>query len=295
MANFTFRETAETRVRNLSVAAAVYNTSVHGSLHCQQCHPDVKEYPHRFEPTRKTVSCGDDCHATDAKGAPYTHAKVASEFAGSVHGAALKKNNNDAPTCLSCHGKGSPHAIVKARKAVSLQEKMALCAACHDDHALMEKNKVPTEAVSSYRRSFHFKAIRFGQTNTAVCQDCHTVHGVLPKDSARSSIAPANVAQTCGKDGCHPGAKMNFAMSGANHLGMRVEREPLLSFMEEFFLLLTAGTLVMLVIGIALDVQKKFGWLALAARGARALARQAGQLATAARPALRFAKRMLIN
>jgi hypothetical protein len=65
--------------------------------------------------------------------------------------------------------------------------------------------------------------------------------------------------------------------------------------MEEFFLVLTAGTLVMLVIGIALDVQKKFGWLALATRGARALARQAGQLATAARPALRFAKRVLID
>ncbi|MBL0175614.1 MAG: hypothetical protein IPP94_10180 [Ignavibacteria bacterium] len=295
MANFAFRDSSLTRVRDLSVAAAAYNASVHGSLHCQQCHPEVKEYPHRFEPARKVVGCGDDCHATDPKGAPYTHAKVADEFGASVHGATLKKKNSDAPTCLSCHGKGSPHAIVKARKAVTITEKMALCVTCHDDHAVMTRNKVTTEAVSSYKRSFHYKAIRFGETNTAVCQDCHTVHGVLPRDSARSTIAPANVARTCGQDKCHPGANMNFAMSGANHLGLRIEREPLLWFMENFFLVLTLGTLVMLLVGIALDVQRKYGWLALAGKGTRAVGRRTLRLTEAARPALRFAKRILID
>ena len=81
-----------------------------------------------------------------------------------------------------------------------------------------------TDAVDSYRRSFHYKAIRFGETNTAVCQDCHTVHDVLPKDSAHSSIADANLPKTCGQSDCHPGAQMNFSMSGANHLDLRIDR-----------------------------------------------------------------------
>jgi len=151
---------------------------------------------------------------------------------------------------------------------------MTQCVACHDNRAMMTRNKVNPDAVSSYRRSFHYKAITFGATGAAVCQDCHTAHRVLPRDSATSSIAAGSVARTCGQDGCHRGARLNFAMSGANHLALRMEREPLLRFLESFFKVLTLGTMVMLVAGIALDVQRKFRWLALARRTVAWLARR---------------------
>jgi len=127
----------------------------------------------------------------------------------------------------------------------------------------MKSNNVTTDAVSSYKRSFHFKAIKFGETTTAVCQDCHTTHHVLPHDSMQASISSKNIAATCGKNNCHPGAQMNFAMSGANHLTIKIEEEPILKFEEQFFIVLTFGSMAMLVVGIVLDIQKKFGWLIL--------------------------------
>ncbi|HEX9007289.1 MAG TPA: hypothetical protein VF889_08335, partial [Bacteroidota bacterium] len=190
---------------------------------------------------------------------------------------------------------GNPHGVMPAQRRLSPQTKMALCAACHDDAPRMVRNKVNPGAVSSYRRSFHYKAIRFGQTNTAVCQDCHTVHHVLPKDSVGSSIAPAHIAGTCGQQQCHPGARLNFAMSGANHLDLKIEEAPLLGYLEKFFVLLTGGTMAMLVAGIILDIQRKFGWLFLLGIGFRRLASLLAAASRIGRPILRFGRKVLID
>jgi hypothetical protein len=166
---------------------------------------------------------------------------------------------------------------------------------CHADEEKMRRNKATTDPVTTYQRSFHYKAIHFGETNTAVCQDCHTVHGVLPKDSVRSSIHASNISTTCGQQACHPGAKLNFSMSGLNHLGLRIGREPILRGIELFFIVLTAGSMLMLVIGIILDIQKKFGWQVLVARWMRAAARAIRSTAPPARGAIRLARRILID
>jgi hypothetical protein len=280
MANLAYRDTITFQVRNFSVPPAVYGASVHAALQCRSCHDEITAYPHTFAGSRPKVSCGDDCHATNAKGERYTHEKIASEFNHSVHGridARIGRVNQDAPTCRTCHAKDDLHGIRKAARSLDAKAKMDLCVECHDNATLMARNHVTTEAVQSYRRSFHFKAIKFGHANTAVCQDCHTVHHVLPREDSSSSIAAGHVARTCGQENCHPGAKMNFALSGANHLSMRIEKEPILWFEENFFLALTAGTLLMLIVGIILDVQKKYGWLATARRAALSLGRPIGR------------------
>jgi hypothetical protein len=295
MENFALRESALATPRDLSVPADSFRISVHGRLDCRQCHQDITHYPHTITATTGHVTCADDCHATDSEGKPYTHSSIVAGFASSVHGKGLGNSNPDAPGCLTCHGGGDPHTIARAAKETSVTSKMKLCVDCHDDPERMARNDLTTDAVESYRRSFHYKAIRFGETNTAVCQDCHTVHGVLPKDSTRSSIADANLPKTCGQSNCHPGAEMNFSMSGANHLGLRIERDPILWFEENFFLALTLGTMAMLAVGIALDVQRKFGWLRAGAKGMQRISGLAKTTWGYAGSAGRFIKRMLID
>ena len=266
MRNLAFRDSATLVVHRYSVPADTFARSAHGGLSCRQCHSDVNEYPHVFATPRVPVSCGADCHATDATGRPYTHQKEVTDFLSSAHRTGLTDSTSASPRCTTCHGGADPHAVPKAPAKLTQREKMAQCVACHDDRPLMTRNGVNPDAVSSYHRSFHYKAITFGSTTAAVCQDCHTAHHVLPPDSAASSVAAGHIAQTCGQLGCHQGAKLNFAMSGANHLALRIEHEPVLRFLEWFFKVLTVGTMLMLMAGIALDVQKKFGLVALAHR-----------------------------
>lgn len=308
--NLGYRETAGAPARSFTVAAASFHASAHGKLACRQCHVETDSFPHAPAAQRVRVTCDRDCHAVDSAGRPYTHAQIAAEFRESVHGDSVvtlstgttrRGFDRDAPTCLTCHGGGDAHAIVPVAK-VTRSAKMALCVRCHDDRSMMERHGVPAEAVVSYRRSFHYKALRFGEPGTAICIDCHTTHHILPPTDARASIAPAALTNTCGQKGCHAGARRNFSVSGANHLDLRVEREPLLWFEERFFLLLTGGTMLMLLVGIVLDVQRKFGWVVLARRAAGALGRR-GRWLPRLRPALarsgqrglRLARQLLID
>lgn len=295
MATFAVRDSVTLKVRDLSVHADRFNSSVHRNIRCQQCHDGMTSYPHAASALKRRVSCGDDCHTTDSTGRPYNHARISDELAASVHGVGLKARSADAPSCMSCHGSGKAHEVRKAAKSVSPATKMELCVKCHDDAEMMRRNRSNTEAVSTYKRSFHYKAIHFGATGTAVCQDCHTVHGVLPKDSVRSSISSANISRTCGQKACHPGAAMNFSMSGFNHLGLRIEREPILLWIERFFIVLTAGSMAMLLVGIVLDIQRKFGWGRLALRGYRGLGRVWIGAAQPARVVVRTARKLLID
>ncbi len=278
MRNFAFRDLiADThgvnfdRITNLTVAPDTFKASVHGKIACQHCHENIKEYPHDLAGGRTKVTCDASCHANDQGGKPYNHVVVYGQFTSSVHSKGLTDPANGSPRCETCHGAGNPHAIQRAKGVLSKSERMDLCINCHENRELMTARHVDPEAISSYRQSFHYKAIRFGQTTTAVCQDCHTVHAILPPDSAASSISATHIAATCGQDNCHPGVNMNFAMSGANHLKFRIEKSMLLFLEEKLFVVLTLGTMVMLVIGIILDVQKKFGWLDLLGRGMQAV------------------------
>ncbi len=273
MPNLGYRDSANAAPREFTIAAGVFHGSAHGALGCAQCHPQAVEFPHPAARAAAQPSCDGDCHVVDSLGRPYTHAREAADLRASIHGAG---HDPDDPTCLTCHGAGNPHAIARMTGAPPAV-RMAACTGCHADREMMARHGVPADAVVSYERSFHYKAIRFGATGTAVCTDCHTAHHVLPAGDQRSSVAAGNLTRTCGQANCHEGAQRNFAVSGANHLDLRVDKSPLLFFEEKFFLLLTAGTMLMLLVGIVLDVQKKFDWLVLARRLGRFAGRFAGR------------------
>ncbi|HNN79818.1 MAG TPA: hypothetical protein PKL30_13115, partial [Leptospiraceae bacterium] len=261
MNNFSYLNEDLKSLKNLTVNTEEFKNSAHGKLNCIDCHKETKSYPHNTDLPK--VGCNSDCHSIDKEGKTYTHSKQENEFNDSIHTKGKIKSNPDSPTCINCHGYTNVHNIKKVTKTITQGEKISQCIVCHDNKEMMIRNKVEADAVESYRQSFHYKAVKFGGISSATCQDCHAVHKILPKDNQEASIHPNKVSDTCGQSGCHEGVKLNFAMSGANHLKLRVEKEPILYWEEKMFQILTGGTMAMLVVGIILDIQKKFGWFSV--------------------------------
>src|SRR6185503_216874 len=79
----------DTNGHSIAVDGKVFGDSVHGSLKCNDCHTNIKQYPHPEQVAK--VECK-TCHADQS-----------SSLAGSVHA-----DSKDHP-CTSCHG--SAHKI----------------------------------------------------------------------------------------------------------------------------------------------------------------------------------------
>lgn len=135
----------------------------------------------------QTPACG-GCHETEGR--------------LETHGAHAK-----AATCVDCHG-GKLDAADKAAGhgsgftgKISRLKIPALCATCHSDVRRMNPFGLPTDQLAQYLTSHHGEAIAKGDTDAAVCIDCHGAHGIRPPRDPSSPVSPANVPATCGR--CH--------------------------------------------------------------------------------------------
>jgi len=116
-------------------------------------------------------------------------------------------------TCVSCHG-GDPtiddDGAMDPKKGFKATPKRAqipaFCASCHADGAYMRQYNpsLRTDQLAQYRTSTHGKRLAQGDTNVAVCTDCHSVHGIRPARDPESTVHPLNVATTCAR--CHADA-----------------------------------------------------------------------------------------
>jgi len=66
--------------------------------------------------------------------------------------------------------------------------------------------------------------------NSAVCTDCHGVHGILKTDD-RLRREPGNLLATCQK--CHPSAGPNWTGAWVGHNRIDVQQTPLLYYTEQ--------------------------------------------------------------
>lgn len=253
---FVVRDSVHRAPRLLTVSADAHAKSVHGALACTQCHGEVRRYPHELGADRPRVGCDADCHAVDTAGRAVRHTAAAADYARSVHRRGVTARPEGSPDCDDCHG-GDPHGVRPVRELASPQARLESCAPCHDDAERMAVRGVATDAVASYRQSFHFKALSLGSPRAAVCTQCHGAHGVRAPQDTLSSVHPRRLPATCGQQGCHRGVKLPFAMSGANHLALRVARDPTLTMVETLFGWLGAIVLLVLGAGVALDVQRR--------------------------------------
>lgn len=122
-------------------------------------------------------------------------------------------------SCHDCHGgdpaKGGDDDLSAAHdERKGWREKPArlqipqFCAKCHADAAFMKKfnPQARVDQLSEYRTSVHGKRNAAGDDKTAVCIDCHGVHGIRAIKDPRSKVHPTQVADTCAR--CHNDAQL---------------------------------------------------------------------------------------
>jgi hypothetical protein len=63
-----------------------------------------------------------------------------------------------------------------------------------------------THQLDDYKQSMHGKAWQQGDTNVAVCVDCHSEHRIMAPEDPRSTVSRKNVATTCAR--CHSDAPL---------------------------------------------------------------------------------------
>lgn len=172
---------------------------VHGQLglSCVNCHQDLAEADLPHPPELEPVDCG-SCHAG-----------VQGTYEESVHGYALERGNQRAPTCASCHGS---HNILSSSDPSSPTHKVRLpatCASCHGTAGLLTDQivKLP-QSFTDYAQSIHGQGAERGIATAASCSDCHGVHSLKGSVDPASTINPLNVASTCGQ--CHPDIQLEY-------------------------------------------------------------------------------------
>jgi cytochrome b subunit of formate dehydrogenase len=184
---------------SLHVDPQGFKDSIHGSMFtCVDCHTDVKSAAH--ETTPQHITCA-TCHA-DQQAA----------YDRSFHAKAVQGGNNNAATCVDCHG--SPHELLPAsdpKSRVHHTNIPATCGACHSQKFVMEKSGLSVQTVASYQQSVHGHAVANGSEKAAVCTDCHGTHEILDARDSKSPIFKFNVPVTCGK--CHDQISKEFQQS----------------------------------------------------------------------------------
>jgi hypothetical protein len=115
-------------------------------------------------------------------------------------------------SCVRCHGEVGPEHAKDPSKPLGLptgrELKVQMSQLCTKCHAGVYEE--------SYKASFHGIAVAHGDSRAATCVDCHGSHGIQPARNPQSTVAKANVAQTCSTTGCHANAPANFA-EGTEH------------------------------------------------------------------------------
>jgi predicted CXXCH cytochrome family protein len=179
---------------SIAVDGSKFSASIHGSLQCNNCHADIKEYPHPDHIAK--VDCK-TCHADEA-----------SKLTGSVHSSAKEH------PCTSCHG--NAHEIfpkTDSRSAVYPLNVPKTCGQCHSDGTMATNRGLPS-VYPHYMDSIHgFALSKEGLLVAANCQSCHGSHGILSHKDPASPTFKANIPKTCGT--CH--AKINDDYQGGAH------------------------------------------------------------------------------
>lgn len=181
--------------RSLFVDLAEIKASKHSKTSCSQCHAQVNVSRRR---PCETITANVDCSSC--------HAEIGAQYQKSTHGVLAARHDSNAPICSECHG---THGILAKRDPQSRTfptNVPDLCARCHREgnKAAVRYTGDQHQIIERYTESIHGKGLlKSGLTVTAMCTDCHTAHGELPRDDPASSVNPKNLPATCGR--CHHG------------------------------------------------------------------------------------------
>jgi cytochrome b subunit of formate dehydrogenase len=221
---------------------------------CAVCHGDVHETSrtHTAE-FRKAVpdTCG------------MCHSEIADQFRASVHGTAVARGDLQAAVCTDCHGEHSilPHG--DRSSTVSTGRIRETCGRCHGDMRLSRRFGLPADRLTTFDASFHGLAAKAGSQSVASCASCHGYHDILPSTDAKSRVAPANLARTCGQ--CHEGAGSRFAL-GTIHAAEGRDEVAAVRVVRNFYLFLIPALIGIMLLHHGGDWIRKLAALRLSRR-----------------------------
>lgn len=235
-----------------------YKLSVHGravaagktdAATCSDCHGSHEIYAGRD--ARSKVN-----HWNVPSTCGACHTEIAKTYAGSVHGQAVARGARDAPVCTDCHGE---HVILAPSEPSSLVNPVRVssvtCGRCHGDERIDARYNLPVDRVPTFADSYHGLASRAGSQTVANCASCHGVHNILPSSDPRSTVNPANLANTCGA--CHAGAGQRFAIGPVHVLPATRSEHPVVRFIRHIYWILIPLTLGLMLLHHGLDFFRK--------------------------------------
>jgi len=189
-------------------------------VQCQTCHTkDIAK--HTFHKTviaagaDKSSMCK-DCHGThnvvspNVKGGKFSKATIAEDcgtchsiqkdhFDKSAHGAALKANVKNSPSCLECHSVLYPSSSKSQNQAEKKLQQEKMCMSCHGKKESTQD--VASEFIHAYEQSVHANALKNGNGKAATCVDCHSSHDMQKGSNPDSKVNKKNIPSTCAQ--CH--------------------------------------------------------------------------------------------
>lgn len=128
------------------------------------------------------------------------HPRTRVAFEASVH---ARENVG----CTNCH-RGAADAIdaklAHAGDFTKLDDRRRIprvCAECHSDLTKMRPFNLPVDQYAIYQTSQHGIAVALGETEAAVCIDCHGSHEIRGVGDPLSPVHARNVDETCER--CH--------------------------------------------------------------------------------------------
>ncbi|MFQ5847511.1 MAG: multiheme c-type cytochrome [Candidatus Methylomirabilales bacterium] len=182
----------------LAAPAREFGTSVHAAkgFGCVSCHGgDPKEAGmEAMDPAKGYIGkpkhrqipqvCG-RCHS-DARFMkrynPALRVDQVAEYRTSVHGQRLSQlADPKVATCVSCHTAHSIRPPSDPRSTVHPLKVADTCGACHGDAEYMRAYGIPTDQLTKYKASIHWKTMLLkGDLSAPTCNDCHGNHGATP-------------------------------------------------------------------------------------------------------------------
>ena len=167
--------------------------------------------------------------------------------------------------CSVCHEENAfmvkffSHFTSRMQQLRKPGEVVEMCGRCHGDTRMMERHGL-SNLLKSYMETYHGKALAFGDEMAADCIDCHvlpvqSIHDIKSMDDPASASYHENIFKTCSDIDCHPGAAMNLAGYKA-HVVLTPSKNPIEFYVACFFVLLTLGSFIPLMIFTVLDMAR---------------------------------------
>jgi cytochrome b subunit of formate dehydrogenase len=190
------REGPDGQARDLHVAAGIFDSSAHGSQDCVGCHQDVIKVPHRKGVERK-VGCV-QCHMetwgklqaegkTEENGTLGLVVDHIESYMDSLHARPrIDDQSRTNATCYDCHGSHDIKRVDREARSENYLNLPNMCGQCHGD------------VLDLYKTSVHGMEWAAGNTEAAICADCHSRHGVGTVHDATGRV---EVTESCGN--CH--------------------------------------------------------------------------------------------